>query len=35
MPLERIAGFMGLPLSTIKWRIHQGKKLLKAKLEVE
>ena len=32
MPLERIAGFMGLPLSTIKWRIHHGKKLLKAKV---
>src|SRR4026208_1676542 len=33
MPLNRIAGFMGLPLSTVKWRIHQGKKLLRAKVE--
>ena len=34
MPLKRIAGFMGLPLSTVKWRIHHGKKLLKAKIDV-
>lgn len=33
MPLNRIAAFMGVPLSTVKWRIHQGKKLLRAKLE--
>ena len=33
MPLARIAAFMGLPLSTVKWRIHQGKKLLRAQLE--
>ncbi|HET8782244.1 MAG TPA: RNA polymerase sigma factor [Pyrinomonadaceae bacterium] len=33
MPLKRIAAFMGLPLSTIKWRIHHGKKLLRAQLE--
>jgi len=33
MPLKRIAAFMGLPLSTIKWRIHQGKKLMRGKLE--
>jgi len=33
MPLERIAAFMGVPLSTVKWRIHHGKKLLKAKVE--
>lgn len=33
MPLERIAAFMGVPLSTVKWRIHHGKKLLKAKIE--
>lgn len=33
MPLERIAAFMGVPLSTVKWRIHQGKKLLRAKVE--
>ena len=34
MPLKRIAAFMGLPLSTVKWRIHQGKKLLRAKVEI-
>lgn len=33
MPLKRIAGFMGVPLSTVKWRIHHGKKLLRAKVE--
>ena len=33
MPLSRIAAFMGVPLSTVKWRIHHGKKLLRAKVE--
>jgi len=33
MPLNRIAAFMGVPLSTVKWRIHYGKKMLRAKLE--
>ena len=33
MPLARIAAFMGVPLSTVKWRIHQGKKLMRAQLE--
>ena len=33
MPLNRIAAFMGIPLSTVKWRIHQGKKMLRAKVE--
>jgi RNA polymerase sigma-70 factor (ECF subfamily) len=32
MPLKRIAAFMGVPLSTVKWRIHHGKKLLRAKI---
>ncbi len=32
MPLKRIAAFMSIPLSTVKWRLHQGKKLLRAKL---
>ena len=32
MPLNRIAAFMGVPLSTVKWRIHHAKKLLRAKL---
>lgn len=34
MPLNRIAAFMGIPLSTVKWRIHHGKKLLRAKVAV-
>jgi len=33
MPLKRIAAFMGVPLSTVKWRIHHGKKMLRAKVE--
>jgi RNA polymerase sigma-70 factor (ECF subfamily) len=33
MPLVRIAAFMGLSLSTVKWRIHHGKKLLRAKID--
>lgn len=33
MPLNRIAAFMGIPLSTVKWRIHHGKKLLREKIE--
>ena len=33
MPQNRIAAFMGVPLSTVKWRIHHGKKLMRTKLE--
>ena len=33
MPLERIAAFVGAPLTTIKWRVRQGKKLLRDKIE--
>lgn len=33
LPLKRIAAFMSVPLSTVKWRIHHGKKMLRAKLE--
>ena len=33
MPLKRIAAFMGVPLSTVKWRIHHGKKLMRERLE--
>jgi len=33
MPLQRIAAFLGVPLSTVKWRLHQGKKLLRKQLE--
>ncbi len=35
MPLNRIAAFMGVPLSTVKWRIHHGKKLLREKFKGE
>jgi RNA polymerase sigma-70 factor (ECF subfamily) len=33
MPLKRIAAFMGVPLSTVKWRLHQGKKLLRERID--
>jgi len=33
MPLRRIAAFLGLPLSTVKWRLHQGKKLMRKQLQ--
>jgi len=32
MPLKRIAAFLGAPLTTVKWRLHQGKKLLRERL---
>ncbi len=32
MPLKRIAAFIGAPLSTVKWRLHHGKKLLREKM---
>ena len=35
MPLARIAAFMGVSLSTVKWRIHHGKKLMRAKVNEE
>jgi len=30
MPLKRIADFLGVSLATVKWRIHHGKRLLRA-----
>jgi RNA polymerase sigma-70 factor (ECF subfamily) len=33
MPLKRIAAFLGVPLSTVKWRLHEGKKFLRKQLE--
>jgi RNA polymerase sigma-70 factor (ECF subfamily) len=33
MPLKRIAAFIGAPLSTVKWRLHQGKKLLREQVK--
>ena len=29
MPLKRIADFLGVSLATVKWRIYQGKRLLR------
>ena len=34
MPLKRIAGYLGVSLATVKWRIHHGKKLLRDQFEV-
>jgi RNA polymerase sigma-70 factor (ECF subfamily) len=35
MPLKRIAGFLDLPLSTVKWRLHRAKQLLREQLKPE
>src|SRR6266481_1286994 len=35
IPLKRIAAFMGVPLSTVKWRLHRGKELLRENLRSE
>lgn len=32
IPQKHIAAFLDVPLSTVKWRVHQGKKLLREKL---
>lgn len=32
MPMKRIAAFLGAPLTTVKWRLHHGKKLLREQL---
>ena len=32
MSLKRVADFLALPLSTVKWRLHKGKQLLKEQL---
>jgi RNA polymerase sigma-70 factor (ECF subfamily) len=34
MPLKRIGAFLGAPLSTVKWRIHRGKQLLREQIEL-
>jgi RNA polymerase sigma-70 factor, ECF subfamily len=34
MPLKRIAAFLGAPLSTVKWRAHRGKQLLREQIEL-
>lgn len=33
MPQKRIADFLSLPLTTVKWRLHKAKELLKTLLE--
>ena len=33
MPQKRMAEFLSLPLTTVKWRLHKAKELLKAVLE--
>jgi RNA polymerase sigma-70 factor, ECF subfamily len=35
MPLKRIARFLDLPLSTVKWRLHRAKQLLREQLKPE
>lgn len=35
MPLKRIAGFLDLPMTTVKWRLHRAKQLLKERLKPE
>lgn len=32
MPLERISSFLGLPLSTVKWRLHRARALMRERL---
>jgi RNA polymerase sigma-70 factor (ECF subfamily) len=34
MPLKRIAAFLGMTLSTAKWRVHRGKQLLREQIEL-
>lgn len=34
MPLKRIAAFLDVPVSTIKWRVHRGKALMRERMEL-
>ena len=35
MPLKRIAAFLGVAISTVKWRVYRGKQLLRGRLELQ
>ncbi len=35
MPLKRIAAFLGVSLTTVKWRVHRGKELMREAVERE
>src|ERR1041385_5062349 len=35
MPLKRIAAFLGASLTTVKWRLHHGKRLLREQLATD
>jgi RNA polymerase sigma-70 factor (ECF subfamily) len=34
MPLKRISAFLGVPVSTVKWRVFKGKELLRDKMKL-
>lgn len=34
MPLKRISAYLGAPLSTVKWRLHRGKQLLREQIDI-
>jgi RNA polymerase sigma-70 factor (ECF subfamily) len=34
MPHKHIAAFLGVPVSTVKWRVHKGKEYLREQLEM-
>ena len=34
LPHKRIAAFLGVPVSTVKWRAHKGKELLREQVEL-
>ena len=34
MPQKRIAAFLGVPVSTVKWRVHKGKEYLREQMEL-
>jgi RNA polymerase sigma-70 factor (ECF subfamily) len=34
VPVKRIAAFLDVPVSTVKWRVHRGKALMREKMEL-